>query len=113
MFGIVYDRAQLGRRRHSHRNMIFLAARRRHVIHAGGMREHFHFIDQRDRGNLRHHVTGSRAGMRGEKRRQPFIEIGIDQTLGAALADAGEIRKYDRGIVQRKGDRRPMKVAAR
>ena len=112
VFGIVYDRAQLGRRSHAHRNMIFLAAGRRHVIHAGRMREHLHFIDQRDRRNLRDHVTRSRAGMRGEKRRQAFVEIGIDQTLGAALADAGEIRKDDRRIVQRERHGRAVKVAA-
>ena len=37
-------------------DMIFLAARRWHVIHTRRMREHFHFTDQCDRRNLRHHV---------------------------------------------------------
>ena len=47
-----------------------------------------------------------------EERRQPLIDIRIDQPIDAPLADAQQIRQPDRRIVQREGQRRTMEVAA-
>ena len=75
------------------------------------MREHFHFIDQGHGGNLRHHVTRRGSGVGSQKRRQPFVEIRIYQTLNAPLADSGEIHERNGRIVERKGYRRAVEIS--
>ena len=71
-----------------------------------------HSLSKRGGGDLRDHVARGEAGLGREERRQAFVDVGIDEPVDAALADAGKIGERDGGIVKRIGKRRPMEVAA-
>src|SRR5438270_3370883 len=58
------------------------------------------------------HEPGMRAGMRGEKRRQTFAQIGIHEPVGPAFADAHQISESDRGIIEGQSQRRAVEIAA-
>jgi len=85
---------------------------RRHAVNTGRMRQYLAFVEQGGGGDVRDHVTDERPGFIRKKRRQAFVDVGVDEPVDAALADAGKIGQRDGGIVKRVGERRPVEVAA-
>ncbi len=97
---------------HPHRNVVFLPARCRHAVHAGRMRQHFAFIQERSRSDVRHHITRRQAGLARQKRRQSLVDVRVDKTVDPALTNAGEIGQRDGCVVEAIGERRTVEVAA-
>ena len=76
------------------------------------MGEHFRFIEQGSRSNMRDHEARLHAWLPGKKRRKTFIHVWIDQALDPALTNAHEVSERDRGIIEREGERCAMEIAA-
>src|SRR5947207_16024079 len=53
-----------------------------------------------------------RAGVRRKKWWQPLARIRINETIGAAFADAHQIGDGDRGVIERQRERRAVEVSA-
>ena len=112
IFGKIDNRPEFQGAGHAHGNVVFFAARGGHIVDARRMSEHFRFIEQGRRGDMRDHETRLRTGMPGEKCGQSLVHIWINQALDPALTDAYKVRDRDRGVIKRERERRAMKVAA-
>ena len=112
IFGKIDNRSEFQGAGHSHRNVILFSAGGGHIVDACRMGEHFRFIEQRSRGDMRDHKTRLRTGMSGEKCGQSLVHIWINQALDPALTDAYKVRDRDRDVIKRKRERRTMKVTA-
>ena len=77
------------------------------------MGEDLALVDERGGDNLRHHEAGREAGVSGEKGGEAFVDVGVEQAVDAALANAGEIGEHDGRVVKGVGQRRAVEVAAR
>src|SRR6202011_3696941 len=62
---------------------------------------------------MRDHETGLQTGTVGEKRRQPLAFVGINQAIGAPLANAHQIGHCDRGVVKRQRERGAVEISSR
>src|ERR1700721_4058374 len=76
------------------------------------MGQYLVFANQCCGGYLRHHESGVQPGARGEKRRQAFAQRGIDQSLNAPFADAGQSAQGDGEEVEGEGQRLAVEVAS-
>ena len=100
VFEIPDNLAQLERAGHAHGDMILFASRRGDGVGAAGVGENLAFVEQRGGGDMGDHVARRQARLSAEKRRQPLVDVGIDEPVDAALTDAGEIRECDGGIIE-------------
>ena len=113
IFRVFHDRPQFDRGRHPHRNMILLPGGSRDVVDAGGMRQHFRFVQKRRRRDLRNHHAGLQAGLSRKKSWQTVAQVRIHQALDSPFADAHQIRQGNGRKIQRKGQGRAVKISAR
>ena len=76
------------------------------------MRQPFVLARQRRRRDLRHHEARIQTRARREKRRQAFVERGIDEPLDPPLGDSRESGQGDAEKVQSKCEGLAMKISA-
>ena len=107
---VVQHHKQLHGADRAHRDMVLLPQARRDRIDRGGVAEDFVFGDERGGGVLRDHKARVDAGLFHEQLRQAVVAF--EQEVGAALGDAGEFGQGQGGVVEHKGQRLPVEVAA-
>src|SRR5436190_14303155 len=93
--------------------MILLSGGSWDVVDAGGMRQHFRFVQKRGRRDLRNHHAGLQAWLSREKGRQTETQIGIHQALDSPFADAHQIRYCNGSKIERESQGRAVKISAR
>src|SRR5215469_17037313 len=87
------DLAQFERSRHAHGNMILFSSGCGNTVHTGGMRKNLRFIQQGRSCHMRDHKTGGDTRIPREKWGKPFVDVWVDETVDATLADADEVRE--------------------
>src|SRR5579864_6406160 len=103
---------QLQGRSHAHGYVIFFVAGSGDGIDRCRMRQYFVLAGQRRGYYLRHHESGIESRVARQKRRQAFVERGIDQAFDAPLRDPRQSAERDRHVVERESQRLAVKVAA-
>src|SRR6266511_1463980 len=93
--------------------MIFFGAGGWHIIGACRMRQDLTLIQKGHGYDLRDHKTGSDTRTGGEKSRQAFINIGINQAIDPTLADTCQIGQRNCRVIKRQGEWGTVEVAAR
>ena len=97
---------------HAHADEVLLIATGRDGAGGGGAGEDAHLGDKSGGGDLRHHEAGLDAGAGGEEGGQALVQGGIEEALGAALGDAGELVDGDGEVVEGEGEWSAVEVAA-
>jgi hypothetical protein len=69
--------------------------------------------DDRGLRVLGDHVPGVESRLLREEWRQPVAAPGVEEAIGAALGDRGDIGDHDREEIKYVGNGRPMEVAVR
>src|SRR6266498_2654147 len=93
--------------------MIFFSARGCDVVNARGVRKHARFVHQGSSRDVCGHETRFEPRLPGEKCRKTFALIRINQPIRSALAHAHQIDNCNRRVIERKGERRTMKITSR
>jgi hypothetical protein len=58
------------------------------------------------------HVARRKAGVGAEEGGKALVDVGVDEAVDAAFADAGEVGDRDGGVVEGVGQGRAVEIAA-
>ena len=105
------DVAQLAGGRPAHRDVVLLHRGGRDRVHRGGDGEPLHLADQGGLGVLGDHQPGVDARVVGEEGRQAVRAVLVQQPVGAALGDRGQVGGGDGEEVQHVADGGAVEVA--
>ena len=111
-FEVGCNLAKLERAGHAHGDVVFFTARCRDGIRAGGMGEDFALIEQSRCRYVGDHVSRRETGIGAKKGWEAFVDVGVDEAVDTAFADAGEVGEGDGGVVEGVAEGCAVEVAA-
>ena len=76
------------------------------------MGKHLGLVQQCGGRNMRNHEAGGDAGVRARERPAALVDVGVDEPVDTPFADAHQIGKRNRSIVERQCQRRSVEIAA-
>ncbi len=105
--------SQLAGRRPAHRHVVLLHGRAGDGVDRGRGGEPLELGDDRGLGVLGDHVPGVDPGIVGQEGVQTVVAGPVQEPVGPALGDAGQVGDHDGQEVQHVRDRRTVEVAVR
>src|SRR5437879_623099 len=77
------------------------------------MREHARFVDQSRRRDMHSHEAGLHTWLSRQECGQSFVLVRINQPINPPFAHAHQIDNCNRSVIERKSERRTVKIPAR